>query len=121
MSAYSGNLVTYGVEHEVSDWRCHVCFGEGAVYLFPTDSIKQVVDNRDFSIGEAGQPGVEGITGVGLLVPCAEIPDLCRVPIPQWMQAKTPVTRQSCDWNGGTSGTGNLFIQTAECNPLGLW
>lgn len=25
-----------------------------------------------------------------------------------------------CDYNGGVGGTGNLFIQTAECNPYGI-
>lgn len=75
-------LTRHGIHDEVSDYRAHVCFAEGAVYLFETAQGKLTVDTGNYPVREAYQKGVEGRTALGYLVPPFHIPGCKRVPIP---------------------------------------
>lgn len=165
-------LVDYGILQEVSDYRCHVCFGEGNVYIYRTEAGKKAIASGWYEERSATQEGIEGVTARGYPVPvdeidgirCVEIPVVCLRHLP--ITPKSPTTEKGkiaaltvtfmlrngllpleigakdvgdqkmqvegvdilvnsafriqvkCDWNGGRRGTGNLFLQTAECNPL---
>ena len=165
-------LREYGILQERTDYRAHVCFQDKCVYVYRTEAgVKAVLSGR-FPKKPAGQPGVEGYTAEGYLVPPSGISGCQRIPIPgEWLQrmrcrreesttvkgekavqivqamlragrfpvefrpkAVTDLKMQvdglditvgcklhiqvKCDYYGGESGTGNLYLQVAEANPL---
>jgi hypothetical protein len=169
-------LSKHGIQTERAAYRCHVCLGEGGVYVFSTASalhaISQLPDKYKRS---AYQQGVDGPTAQGYVVKIKDIPGCVVMKIPQSIledarrrvnidsptsakgqaardvviamlqrgslplpMAATIAPRQDdidgidlyvenerwslqvkCDWKGGLTGTGNLYIQTHERNPLG--
>lgn len=169
----SAELKEYGIPHERSDYRCHVCFGEGNVYLFKTVDCVSIIESRAYKQVPAYQPGIKEPTAMGYLVPPADIPGAKPVKIPpdiltsvlSNINKSSPTTAKGsyaskvvramlyrgllpvsilsyeiterrdqldgidlltkqiriqvkCDWDGGVNGTGNLYIQTHEANPL---
>lgn len=168
-------LIEHGIMQDESDYRVHVGFKVGRLYIFPTESGKKAVQSGRYPTTNAGQPGVNFITSEAVKVPWHEIKGCEEVEIPSallWaakckrsedtsakgkkalcivkmmqqagllpipfavtevreasMQiagvdlATRPITIQvKCDFNCGAKeegGTGNLYIETHECNPLG--
>lgn len=170
-----GNLIDYGICQESSDLRCHVCYGEGYLYVYKTNDGIAACSTGNYPLKPAYQPGVTHATATGYLVPPDDICGCKRVKIPprgqQWALDK--IDKQSdtgkkgsvtarlvaymlkhglipmplgseevgdqrlqiegvdilvfcrlriqvkCDWDGGRDGTGNLFLQMSETNPLG--
>jgi len=76
-----GNLVQYGIYQEQSDYRCHVCFGEGFIYLYPTQSGIDACDSGHFRKKPAYQPDEDDPTAEGYLVPPGEITHCISAPI----------------------------------------
>jgi len=169
-------LVEYGIQTEQSDFRIHVCFLEGAVYLFETRAAKQACDTGLYPKRPAYQTGVNGATAMGYLVPPIAIRGCRRIPVPAEILAEFPCSvreptsarghkamqvaqsmmhrglitlpvapsviegkenqiagkdiqangkhdvQVKCDYAGGQrpAGTGNLYLQYSERNPLGL-
>lgn len=173
-------LHNFGILSEESDYRVHICIVVGLAYLFPTKSGKDAVESGNYQRVPAKQPGVDGITAVGYLVPptFVDLPGLAEIEIPEdlltktrqylsqfsgpaWTRAKgriaerigqemqkrgmfapflldSPVSLEDqlrgidargptlqfkCDYTGGPEylgGSGNLYLQTKERNPLGL-
>lgn len=160
----------YGIMQELSDWRVHVCFGEGFAYLFKTDAGREACDSGTYRKLPAFQPGVDGATAYGYVVPPMDIRGCKRIEIPEGIQAPSPKDTTSakgraaercaqemfrrgllpieietsfitdenvqmqgidivvkdrarieikCDYAGGVDGTGNLYLQISERNPLG--
>jgi len=168
-------LIEHGILQDESNYRVHVGFRVGAIYVFPTESGKEAVRTGKYREVDAWQKGINYPTGKGIIPPwheikgCreVEIPDevlkvadckrddntsvkgqkavavvrsmqiMNKLPIPititevrnEDMQiagvdlATRLVTIQvKCDFDcgdKGKKGTGNLFLQTHECNPLG--
>ena len=168
-------LIEHGIMQEESDYRIHVGFEAGAIYVFPTENGKKAVRSGEYSTTSAGQPGVYFTTSKAVLVPWHKIKGCKEIPIPpallraakcrrsdstsikgrkalcivQMMQqidlvpisfavtevrnetmqiagvdlTTRPVTIQvKCDFKCGAKergGTGNLYLETHECNPLG--
>jgi len=167
------NLVEYGIYEEKTDYRAHVCFPDGGVYLYRTNDAVDLLSTACYPVKEAHQQGVDFATARGYIVPIPDIPGIRRFEIPGEWLAKLPVSRDSdtsakgkaamqvvkamlkkgkiafalnsnevmdrqlqiegadiiidchiriqvkCDWMGGLSGSGELYIQTHECNPVG--
>jgi len=167
-------LVEYGIREERSDIRAHVSPGTQRVYVFKTADMVLLVDENEYRCVPAYQPGVEGPTAEGLLVPVDDVPDLRTLNwagapwadfietdtttqkgamavdivkalmqmgrFPLWVDGHTPSTKMDiegtdiivcgqwriqvkCDWSAGRKkdgGSGNLYIQLKERNPLGL-
>lgn len=171
-------LVRYGIGEEESDYRVHVCFVEGYVYVFPTEDANLLIKTFGFVNRPAYQTSQNGKkikTAKGYPVPVESIKScghLQRVKIPNDISEKYPIWKDDredikgkqaekiveamckkglisvkpemertssdeqkkgqdfkskpsiwqvkCDYKGGSTGTGNLYIQTEECNPFGL-
>jgi hypothetical protein len=166
-------LFEYGIQTEGSDIRAHVSVVNQTIYVFPTRNGLEAVDRKPREERCACQPGVNGPTAVGWLVPVDEIADVRRVKFTSWegwtqfrpnlttsRKGKLAVTcvigamkrgrfpfwldatedeRQNvqllgtdvlvfckkkvqvkCDFYSGDKplGTGNLYFQRAERNPL---
>ena len=174
-------LVPYGIQNERSTVRGHVCPGVKRVYVFPSDAGNEAIASNRYRKTTAGQPGVDGPTAEGFLVPpmdircCASIElrplaweriyfddredtstkgakavwlvermvyaGLFPLPLPLGGVDCDPskevqiegddiivrITNSEvriqvkCDFWGGEAalgGTGNLFLQVAERNPL---
>ena len=168
------DLVDYGIQTEESDYRIHVCFGEGYIYVFQTAEGIEACKSGRYRCVAAHQPGVNYRTAEGYLVPPDDLSTCQRIRIPsdilihcrcirkastsakgraaiQTVKAMTvrglvpvpiladEVTEEDmqvkgvdilmvanvrmqvkCDYDGGISGTGNLYLQVRELNPLGL-
>ena len=172
--ATKGNLIDYGIYQEKTDYRCHVCLGEGYLYIYRTDAGIAACESGRYPELPARQPGVDGFTAKGYCVPPLDIEGCDRVRIPDnWLdiaRAKAPQSASTtqkgaiatklvramlrrgripvslgsrevgnqqlqiegcdiivsanfriqvkCDYPGGVGGTGRLYLQTAERNPL---
>lgn len=77
------NLAEYGVHTEDSDYRLHVCFQEGAAYIFKTQSGVDAIETGRYILKPSYQKGVVGATGLGYLVPPLDIDGCQRIVIPQ--------------------------------------
>ena len=167
-------LFDYGAHNESTHIRAHVAVLAQTLYVFPTASAVAVM--RNFKKASAYQPGVEGHTAEGHLVPWKSIPHIRALTIspnrldgftdglsttekgeracaivaaflragrfPLWLDGDIIGDQEmqiqgvdilvkgmwkiqtKCDYRAGESSvdsrcTGNIFIQTAERNPLG--
>jgi hypothetical protein len=171
MSVTEHKLQDYGIQTEISDYRAHVCFGEGFVYIYPTACGQEQCVPDKWPVKPGYQQGCKQATSQGYLVPPKAIRNCRRLPIPydwptklgvsadasttekgQWAveivkgmlkRALLPLhigsreigdqrlqvagvdliidstihIQVKCDYDGGVDGTGNLFLQIAECNP----
>lgn len=162
----NSTLYEHGIDADSSDYRVHVCFGEGMVYLYSTAAMRELLLTNPYRIYESP-------TSRAYIVPVASVPECQSVPIPnRWLEnLSTKVSKSSptstkrmwsemlvrrmferghltllptatmetsrakqlaghdiriqldctvqvkCDWDGGANGSGNLYIETAECNP----
>lgn len=70
------NLYEYGILAEKSDIRAHVSVCNHFVYVFKTSAGVKAVQNGSYRVAEAYQPGVNGPTAQGWLVPIKDIEDL---------------------------------------------
>jgi hypothetical protein len=168
-------LHDYGIQNEESDIRAHVSVVTRTVYVFETSAARAAIAaHPDCPIKFAGQPGCNGPTGKGYVMPLAWIDGVRRVRFrwvrweefqptmstsekgalavefvvtllkygrfPLWIAATesddgsvqiagTDIVvaahkriQVKCDWKSGDPplGTGNVFLQTAEVNPLKL-
>jgi hypothetical protein len=170
----NGDLYKYGIEEEQSDIRAHVSFRGRCVTVFRTEDILRLVTVNEYRHRPACQPGVNGPTAMGYLVPIVDVDpryiltsEVCpwdrfndesldlgqrgknavavvkaaikNNQFPMWVCGIVETDKEidiqgtdivvharrriqvKCDWlacpkeNGGT---GNLFIQTHERNPL---
>lgn len=169
------NLIMYGIQNEVSDFRAHVTYPAMRTYVFPTAKAKAVIDQAEFHQLRLRTVTTDGIeTAQGYAVPISYIdgiqevvipPDIWqryrihdkdetsikgqlatsivvellqrdKIPLPvRWNHADSKALdiagtdivinaslhlQVKCDMRGGDKsygGTGNLFIQIAECNP----
>jgi len=181
MSPGNTTLIDYGIQNENSHIRAHVCPVVKRIYVFPTANGVAAMESGDYPERSASQPGYDGVTAKGYLVPPFNIGDCVSVsvndnvwaalrfdngekltekgdkavrlvvgmlkrglfPFPvvaeeirdEDLQIKGAdilvkagviakegtVIQVKCDFKGGEKslgGTGNLFLQTAECNPL---
>lgn len=170
-------LVEYGIQNEESDIRAHVSFPGRRVTVYRTDDMRRLVAAKTYREVSATQPGVDGITAMGLLVPLEDIEpnvvltsssypwgdyDHDKMNLAQRGDAAVFVVRHAILWNKfplwvcgvvnsdkdldikGTDiiihaarhiqvkydwgacpkadgGTGRLFIQTKERNPLKIY
>lgn len=168
-------LIDYGIMQEKSDYRVHVCFGEGFAYLFKTKDGKEACETakgKGYKPLPAYQPGVRGATAEGFVIRPVNIHGCQRIEIPPDIKFSTlvyprasttekgdaavrcaqlmfrrgllpieldmafieekdiqilgcdlvvqgkPRIEVKCDYNGGQNGTGNLYLQISERNPL---
>lgn len=182
MGTNCNNLLhDYGIQNEGSDLRAHVCPLVRRVYVYPTAEGRRVAMSGQWPRRSAYQPGVEGATAEGYLVPPLVIPRSAGVevraeawdaagfsqsddtstkgqkavrfvtgmiragvfPLPYSvgaLDADPALAMQirgddiivdlgtcrvhiqvKCDFKGGDKalgGTGNLFLQVSERNPL---
>jgi len=169
-------LCKYGIAEEQSDIRAHVSFPGQQITVFKTADMLSLVETKTFSERTAGQPGVDGITARGFIVPIVAIEpkyiltssrfpwldyDHASMDLAERGKAAVAAVRAAIranrfplwvcgivnddreldiqgmdilvnakrriqvkyDWGAypkDRGGTGNLFIQTAERNPLGI-
>lgn len=78
------DLFEYGIHTEGSDIRAHVSVVNKTIYVFPTRNGREAVMCKPREERYAEQPGVDGPTGLGWLVPPDEIADLRRVRFFTW-------------------------------------
>lgn len=173
MKSRNTELISYGIQHEKSDFRIHVCPLVRRIYVFPTEAGKEAVQVKFFREAPAYTGSIK--TAIGKLVPPGYIRECKCISLPDswWNEADIqesesasskgekatllvkralsagliPISLSSeevldeklqingtdlivsstlqiqvkCDYKGGDSrlgGTGNLFLQTAECNPF---
>lgn len=170
----AGCLFEYGIHLENSDIRCHVGPAARSIFVFRTALASALLPGK-YRKAYAGQPGVEGPTGLGYLVPWRDVPDIravawSSVPWWEWFDFHETTSEKGkkavgvtaelmrlgrfplwldngveskdvsvqirgtdmiifgrwriqvkCDWLAGDvkdGGSGNLFLQIAERNPL---
>jgi hypothetical protein len=166
-------LFPHGILTENSDIRAHVALGTRAIYVFKTSYAIELIRSRSYPSRPACQPGVLGITAMGIIVPWKDIPDIRRIQylserwwesfseqdtttvkgkkacdvvakllkmgrFPLWCTEPANDTKNielqikgtdvllwgkwriqvKCDYKAGEGGSGNLFLQTEERNPL---
>jgi hypothetical protein len=75
-------LVDYGIQTEESDYRAHVCFEVGMVFIFPTQNGKAAALSGRYPLRSASQSGVDYPTAEGYLVPPQEISNCIGIKIP---------------------------------------
>lgn len=76
-------LVKHGIAEDESDYRMHVGFAHGKVYVFPTQAGQDVLNNgKQYKPFRASQPGVKIVTGTGYKVPWSDIADCMEVSVP---------------------------------------
>jgi hypothetical protein len=168
------DLFEYGILTEASDIRAHVSVVNQTIYVFPTENGRAAVRTGKYRLVPAGQPGVDGATATGWIVPPDDIEDMRKLRYaswPQWcefVRVKDDTTTKGslavrcvvdamrlgrfpfwlhaaeddrenvqiagtdivvfcrkrvqvkCDWAAGDKpmGTGHLFLQKSERNPL---
>jgi hypothetical protein len=165
------DLAEYGILQENSHIRAHVSVTARCVYAFRTRCAIDAVSTGKYPKRQAYQPGINGATAAGFIVPVNDIEDVRRVVwndvqwwtyfqpdmtttqkgalavrvvqrtlerglFPLWLSGVSEVGKEldiqgtdilingvwrlqvKCDYNAGDGGTGNLYIQTAERNPL---
>lgn len=178
------SLIDYGIQTELSDVRTHVCPRVRRVYVYPTSCGVEAIETGAHRLVPGYQPGWDGATAEGYLVPPEEIEHCVEVmfrdaawnalrfrqdertsakgdkavrlvkamlkhgmlPLPTESQIVTERDMQitgtdifvranqlrkrdvrvqvKCDFVGGRrelGGSGHLFLQIRECNPLGLY
>jgi hypothetical protein len=92
MNATQPQLVPYGIQNDTSDIRAHVCFGEGAVYVYKTTDGLAAINTGKYQMRPATQSGVNYATAQGYLVPPMDIPNCQAIPLPDaW---KTSLARK---------------------------
>ena len=71
-------LFRYGIQTEQSDIRAHVGPICKSVFVYQTNRMLLWLKEhyQEYRVGEATQPGVEGVTGRGFLVPLKDVPGL---------------------------------------------
>jgi hypothetical protein len=165
-------MFNFGILQEESDYRVHICFVEGYAYLFKTSAGRDACNSGIFKMRQAFQPGVDGATANGYIVPPMKIEGCKRIQIPtnilqqvncvefdkttakgnkavecvrqMFKLGLLPISIETkfiedkdiqikgidiiviahtkievkCDYKGGVQGTGNLYLQIAERNPL---
>jgi hypothetical protein len=79
------NLIEHGILQDESDYRIHVGFVVGAVYVFPTANGKTAVHSGKYRIVNAFQPGCPSPTSQGVVVPWQELAECKEVLIPPGM------------------------------------
>jgi len=175
--ALNPTLLEYGIAQEKSDIRAHASFPGRRVTVYKTADMIQLVGERQYREVSASQPGVEGATAKGYLVPVDDIQpqyvltseaypwgeyDHEKMDLAQRGDAAVHVVRAAIksnrfplwvcgiiesdkdldiqgtdiivqasrriqvkyDWGAyprSEGGTGNLFIQTMERNPLKIY
>ena len=182
MATNCNSLYNFGIQNEASDVRAHVCPLVQKIYVFPTEEGRKTLHRGQWKKRTAYQPGVNGATALGYLVPPFAIPRCIALevrvctwdaigfdenddttdkgnkavrlvramilnglfPLPWKVNNLDVVEEKSvqidgddiivtigsftthiqvkCDYRGGDKslgGTGNLFLQIAERNPLG--
>ena len=77
-------LFEYGIQTEASDIRAHVSVCNKTLYVFPTKNGVRAISENQCKIGNAGQPGVDGVTGRGWLVKHEWIEDLRKLRYESW-------------------------------------
>lgn len=75
-------LVEYGIQTEESDYRAHVCFAAGIVYVFPTKSGKDAALSEEYPLRSASQRQLNYPTAQGYIVPPKKIENCIGVEIP---------------------------------------
>lgn len=81
-------LREHGIQTEESDYRIHVgfkrmrFFDPHMIYVFPTSAGRDALNSSLAKPFEAGQVGVNGITGKGVKVPWSAIGDCREIKIP---------------------------------------
>ena len=173
MAVQSSTLFEYGIQTEASDIRAHVSVVNRMIYVFPTRHGVDAVFRVPREERDATQPGVNGPTARGWLVPVDDVKDIRRLKyaswegwiefrddlstsrkgqlavqcviaamkrgrFPFWLDATEDERHNvqilgtdilvfcrkkvqvKCDYYAGDKpfGTGHLFFQRAECNPL---
>lgn len=174
-------LIRYGITTEKSDLRAHVSVTGKCVYFFETvAAVDAIKNNPTARVVTASQPGVQGVTAVGVLMPPDRIAGCSRVECPGlavWDEVGTDPWKLSTsekgryaelivwelirnnriplrfiepssvamncehqekqvagcditlgdvsvqvkmDWKAGHPGTGYIFLQLAEANPLAM-
>ena len=128
--AVNEELFEYGIQTETSDIRAHVSVVNSTIYVFPTSNGVAAIKREHPILRPAFQDGVDGATAIGWLVKTDWIEDLRRVKFFSWegwkeFNKELPTDQKGalavkCDYRGGDLplGTGNLFLQKAERNPL---
>ena len=168
-------LFEHGIMQDESDYRIHVGFRVGAIYVFPTESGKAAVRSGKYPVKYAGQQGTSLTTSQAIIPSWRELRGVKEIKIPDGLlqaanckksestsikgkkavmivqamhqmglipirftiteiksesmqikgvdMATKPITLQvKCDFECGDKskgGTGNLYLETHECNPLG--
>lgn len=86
----SPTLHEHGIDADHSDYRAHVCFAEGMIYLYATTDMRELLLTRDYPIFESA-------TSRGYLVPVDDVPNCQRIPVPvKWRtNLSTRVTEES--------------------------
>ena len=103
-------LVAYGIHDDESDYRVHVAFHSGHIYVFPTSSAKEVlIDGHHWRPFEVSQAGTNVITGTGYKVPWNRIPGCQQIAIPRDILAKV-----AFDNRAATSEKGRKAEQVAN-------
>jgi hypothetical protein len=93
-------LVSHGIFEDESDWRVHVAFGAGVLYLFPTRSARRALEATWLREREATQPGARGPTAAGFAVPWQTIDGIVELKIPDsiladhWVEHCEPVEKK---------------------------
>jgi hypothetical protein len=75
-------LVEYGIQTEESDYRAHVCFAVGIVYVFPTQSGKDAALSGKYPLRSASQRTLRYATAEGYTVPPEKIKSCVGIEIP---------------------------------------
>ncbi len=81
-------LFDYGIAQEQSDIRAHVAVAMRTIFVFRTKIAAALLGRpHQYRLVSAGQPGVEGPTATGYLVPPGDIPGIRRIECckdPRW-------------------------------------
>lgn len=94
----SAELYEYGITTEQSDYRAHVCFQEGCVYVYPTQEGREVCKSGSYPVVAAKQSGVSYATACGFLVPPEDIKNCQRIQLsPSWVRNLTRCVNRDSD------------------------
>lgn len=110
----ASKLVEYGILTEESDYRVHVCFGEGYIYRYGTKCGVEACRSGKFKQRMARQPNFPHPTAMGNLVPPDEIETCLRIQIPQEL-----LMNVSCRKEEDTSAKGSKAVEVVRRMLLG--
>lgn len=81
------SLVDYGIQNEESDYRAHVCYKYGSVFIFKTE------EGRRACPGCKSRPVMTGsvITAMGYLVPVHKIRGVSECRIPEYIKQRIKI------------------------------